>query len=61
MSDKDAVLEAVRELSDEMTFEEILEELEILASIRQAERDIAAGRVLTHAEVVERTKTWSTT
>ncbi|MBS0260535.1 MAG: hypothetical protein JSS02_01155 [Planctomycetes bacterium] len=52
MSDKDAVLKAVQKLSDDATFEQILEHLEILASIRQGERDFAAGRTLPHDNIL---------
>jgi hypothetical protein len=59
MSDKDAVLEAVRDLSDEMTFDEILEQLEILAAIRRGERAGAEGRVISHATLEQRAKSWN--
>ena len=59
MSDKEAVLEAVRELPDDATFDEILDVLEILATISHGERAAAEGRVVSHAEIEERSKSWN--
>jgi hypothetical protein len=42
MSDKETVLEAARDLSDEVTIDEILDQLAILAAIRRGEHAAAA-------------------
>jgi predicted transcriptional regulator len=59
MSDKETVLEVVRELSDEATFDEILDHLTIIAAIRRGARAAVAGRVLRHDEMERRTESWS--
>lgn len=51
MSNKEAAIEAVRELPDEATFEDILEHIAILAAIRRGEEAADAGRVISHEEV----------
>ena len=58
MSNKQAVLEAVRELPDEATFEEILEHIAIVAAIRRGEEASAAGRVIPHEDVKKRIAAW---
>jgi predicted transcriptional regulator len=54
MSAKELVLERVRELPDNLTLEEILEELAILAGIRQGEQAADEGRVISHEEMKRR-------
>jgi len=54
MSNKELVIEAVRELSDEATLEEILEQIAILAAIRRGEDAADAGRVVSHEEIKKR-------
>lgn len=61
MSAKQLVIETVRALSDDSTIDQIAEEIAILAAIDQWEKDIAAGRVILHDEVVKRALTWKTT
>lgn len=51
MSNKEIVLEAVRELPDEATFREILEQIALLAAIQEGEADADAGRVISHDEM----------
>ena len=58
MSNKDTVLEAVQHLPDELTFEDIIEHLTILAAIRRAEEDADADRVHSHDEVKNRIASW---
>lgn len=58
MSAKQLVLKAVRALPDDSTMTQIVEELAILAAIEEGERDIAAGRALTHDQVVKQARTW---
>jgi predicted transcriptional regulator len=61
MSAKQAVLKAVRALPDDSTIEQIAEEIAIMAAIERGEEDIAAGRTMTHEEVVKRKRPWKTT
>ncbi len=58
MSVKEAVLNAVREMPEEVSFDELLEQLEILAAIRRADEDIAAGRVYSQEEIEQEVETW---
>lgn len=60
MSDKEVVMEAVRELPDEATLPEILERITILAAIREGEADADAGRVVPHEEMKRRIARWTT-
>lgn len=58
MSVKEAVLNAVREMPEEVSFDEVLEQLEILAAIRRADGDIAAGRLYSQEEIEQEVETW---
>jgi predicted transcriptional regulator len=58
MSNKDTVIEAVRALPDGASFEEILEEVAILAAIRRGQADVEAGRVISHEEVKRQVASW---
>jgi predicted transcriptional regulator len=58
MSNKEAVIEAVRGLPEESTLDEILEQIAILAAIRRGEEDSAAGRVIPHDELKKRVARW---
>ncbi|MBY0527709.1 MAG: CopG family transcriptional regulator [Gemmataceae bacterium] len=60
MSNKELVVEAMRELPEEASFEEILEQIAILAAIRRGEADADAGRVISHEEVKKRIASWTT-
>lgn len=60
MSAKELILKTVRKMSDKMTIEEILEELAILAAIRQGEEAADEGKVISHQEMKSRAKSWNT-
>jgi predicted transcriptional regulator len=60
MSAKELVLKTVRKMSDELSMEEILEELSILAAIREGENAADAGKVISHEEMKKRAKSWNT-
>jgi predicted transcriptional regulator len=51
MTNKQLVLETVQGMPDEASLEEILEQLAILAVIRQGEADADAGRFVAHDKV----------
>lgn len=57
MSNKEMVLEAVRSLPDNASWEEIVEHLHILAAIREGQEDIEAGRFISHEEMKKRMTT----
>lgn len=54
MSDKAHALEAIRRLSEEATFAEIIEAITIAAAIRRGEEDVAGGRIIPHEELKKR-------
>ena len=56
MSDKTIALEAIRELSEEATLEEIIEAIAILAAVRRGEQAADAGRVIPHEQVEKRVR-----
>ena len=58
MTNKQLVIEAVRELPDEASLDEIAERIAILAAIRKGEQDADAGRTIPHEEVMRQMKTW---
>ena len=60
MTDKQAVMDALRRLPEDASFEEISEELRIMASIRRGRADIAAGRTKTHEEAEHSLESWAT-
>jgi predicted transcriptional regulator len=60
MSEKAIVLEAVRKLSEDATFEEIAEAIAIAAAIRRGEEAADAGKVISHEEVKKRLVSWLT-
>ena len=51
INDKKAVLETVGKLPDNISLQQIIEEMEILAALRKAHADSVAGRIKTHAVV----------
>jgi predicted transcriptional regulator len=58
MSDKQAIMEAIRSLPDDATSERILEEVALQTALRRGLRDLNAGRVVPHEEVKRRVKQW---
>ena len=54
MSNKEIVIEAIRQLPEQVSFEEIAEEIAILAAIQKGERDADAGRTVSHDDVKKR-------
>ncbi len=58
MSNKEIVIEAIRKLPEELSLEEIAEEVAVLAAIRKGEEDADAGRTIPHDEVKKRFQAW---
>jgi predicted transcriptional regulator len=58
MSNKEIVIETIRQLPEHLTIEEIAEEIALLAGIRRGLEDIKAGRTIPHDEVKKRPQTW---
>ena len=59
MSTKQIVLEAVRQLPEDATFERIQEEIQILARIRRGQAEIDGGRGIPHDQVRELVRQWT--
>ena len=59
MSTKELVIEKVREMPEEASFAEILEELAILAAIQEGKDDIPAGRFVSHEEMKKQVASWT--
>ncbi len=60
MTDKQAVIDALNRLPENVSLEEITEELRIMAAIRRGRADVAAGRTKTQAEVERSLESWAT-
>lgn len=58
MSDKQAVLDMVNRLPENLTLEQIRDEIDLLASLREGYADSQAGRVVSHDEVKKRFAKW---
>jgi predicted transcriptional regulator len=58
ISNKEAVLEIVRTMSEEATLEEIVEEIQILAAIRRGEEAVREGRIVSHEDLKLRLASW---
>ena len=58
MSNKEIVLEAVRNLPDDASLEAIVEHLHILAAIREGQEDIQAGRFVSHEDMKKMVASW---
>ena len=59
MSNKELVLDALKQMPEDASLEEISEEIAILAAIKRGEDDIAAGRVISHEEMKKRIAEWT--
>ena len=60
MTDKQAVIDALNRLPENVSLEEITEELRIMAAIRRGRADVATGRTKTQAEVERSLESWAT-
>lgn len=58
MSNKALVIEAIQQLPENVSLEEISEAIAILAAIRRAENAADAGQVIPHEEVKKRFAAW---
>ena len=59
-STKELLTEFVRDMPDKITSAEAIEELQILAALKEAQADSAAGRVIWHEEACRRMESWIT-
>jgi predicted transcriptional regulator len=58
MSDKEVVIETLRQMPEAATLEQISEEIAILAAIRRGEEAAEAGRVTHHEDVRQKLTSW---
>ena len=59
MSVKDQILQAVQRLPDDIDYRDVSEEIAFLAAVREAERDIEAGRLVTNEQMQARIAQWT--
>jgi predicted transcriptional regulator len=59
MSVKTQVLEAIHRLPDDANFRDVAEEIAFLAAVREAEEDIAHGRIITNEQMEVRLGEWT--
>ena len=59
LSEKQIALEALRQMPEAASLQEISQEMAILAAIRRGEAAAEDGRVLTHEEVERRSAAWT--
>ncbi|MCP5516860.1 MAG: hypothetical protein H7A45_06330 [Verrucomicrobiales bacterium] len=59
MSDKETVLELVRQLPAEATLADIAQEVAFVAGLRAAEEQADRGEVIDHARIREDLETWT--
>jgi predicted transcriptional regulator len=59
MSDRDLVIDALSELPNDVSFDEIIEQVKILAAIRRGEEAADAGRVISQGEIERRAAAWA--
>jgi predicted transcriptional regulator len=58
MSVKDQVLRAIHRLPDDLDYRDVAEEVAFLAAMREAERDIDEGRLVTNEQMKARISEW---
>ncbi len=59
MTDKEAVMDALRRLPENASLEEIAEELSRMAGIRRGRADVVGGHTKTHAETEKLLESWA--
>jgi predicted transcriptional regulator len=59
MTPKQKTLQALGTLPEDASYDELQEELKILAALDEAEADIREGRVVSHEEVKRRLTQWT--
>ena len=59
MSVKDQILKAIHRLPDDIDYHDAADEIAFLAAIREAERDIDQGRLITNEQMKARLAGWT--
>ena len=60
MSTKEMAMETIRDLPDNVSWQEIEERIRFLAAIEKGREDVRKGRVVPHEEVRDLLQTWTT-
>lgn len=58
MSDKEAALEAIRRLPNEVSFREIRQEIEFLAAVREGEEQADRGKLVPLEQLEKNLQSW---
>jgi predicted transcriptional regulator len=61
MSDKQAALEAIKRMPEEVSLREISREMEFLAAVREGEEQANQGKVIPLEQVEKNLRTWLST
>lgn len=56
---KERILAIVEQQPDDSSFDEILQEIAFLRMVERGLADAAAGRVISHAEMIRETESWT--
>lgn len=59
MSVKEQVLQVIHRLPDDIDYRDVTEEIAFLAAMREAERDIEDGRLVTNEQMKTRLSEWT--
>lgn len=59
MSIKDQVLQLINRLPDDIDYRDVAEEIAFLTAVREAERDIQEGRLITNEQMKARIGEWT--
>ena len=59
MSVKEQVLQAIHRLPDDIDYRDVAEEVAFLAAVREAERDIDEGRLVSNEQMKARIAEWT--
>jgi hypothetical protein len=60
MSSKEQALQAIRDLPEDVTMEGIEERIQFLAAIEKARQEVKRSEVVTHKEVQQLLREWTT-
>lgn len=58
LTDKQLALQVIRQAPDEVTLDEMIERIEIMAAIEKGVKAADEGRLIPHEEVKRRVKRW---
>jgi predicted transcriptional regulator len=59
VSAKEQVLQAINRLPDDVDYRDVADEIAFLAAVREAERDIEQGRVVSNEQMKTRIAEWT--